>query len=180
MPGELFVEYQLFAQRLRPDLFVAMAAYGDYSPGYIGTRIAYTQGGYETGPHRARRPKLKTSWSRPSATCSMLETVRPTHHQRSRRPHRGQQNDSRDNKLVSTAGQRRTLMADIRLKRAYETPAPGDGVRILVERLWPRGLTKERAAVDCWMKDVAPSPDLRRWYGHDVAKWSEFQKRYHD
>ena len=51
MPGELFVEYQLAAQKLRPDLFVAMAAYGDYGPGYIGTEIAYSQGGYETGPH---------------------------------------------------------------------------------------------------------------------------------
>jgi hypothetical protein len=51
MPGELFVEYQLAAQRMRPDLFVAMAAYGDYGPGYIGTEIAYSQGGYETGPN---------------------------------------------------------------------------------------------------------------------------------
>ena len=51
LPGELFVEYQLAAQRLRPDLFVAMAAYGDYAPGYIGTEVAYSQGGYETGPH---------------------------------------------------------------------------------------------------------------------------------
>lgn len=69
-------------------------------------------------------------------------------------------------------------MADIRLKRAYEKPAPDDGVRILVERLWPRGLTKERASIDFWMKDISPSPELRRWYGHDIAKWPEFQKRY--
>ena len=54
MPGELFVEYQLSAQKMRPDLFVTMAAYGDYAPGYIGTRIAYTQGGYETGPDASR------------------------------------------------------------------------------------------------------------------------------
>jgi uncharacterized protein YeaO (DUF488 family) len=69
-------------------------------------------------------------------------------------------------------------MAEIRLKRAYEAPAPDDGLRILVERLWPRGLTKERAAVDFWAKDAAPSPELRRWYGHDLAKWDEFQERY--
>jgi uncharacterized protein YeaO (DUF488 family) len=69
-------------------------------------------------------------------------------------------------------------MPEIRLKRAYEKPAPADGLRVLVERLWPRGLTKERAAVDTWMKELAPSPELRRWYGHDPAKWTEFQKRY--
>ncbi len=59
MPGELFVEYQLYAQRLRPDLFVAMAAYGDYSPGYIGTRLAYTQGGYETGTPSRVAPEVE-------------------------------------------------------------------------------------------------------------------------
>jgi uncharacterized protein YeaO (DUF488 family) len=69
-------------------------------------------------------------------------------------------------------------MRGIRLKRAYEKPASDDGLRVLVERLWPRGLTKERAAVDLWMKDVAPSPELRRWYDHDPSKWDEFQKRY--
>ena len=66
----------------------------------------------------------------------------------------------------------------IRLKRAYETPSPEDGTRILVERLWPRGLTKERAAVDLWMKDVAPSPALRKWFSHDPAKWIHFESRY--
>jgi uncharacterized protein YeaO (DUF488 family) len=69
-------------------------------------------------------------------------------------------------------------MASIRLKRAYEEPAPDDGLRVLVERLWPRGLSKERAAVDLWVKAVAPSPELRRWYNHDVSRWDEFQKRY--
>jgi uncharacterized protein YeaO (DUF488 family) len=69
-------------------------------------------------------------------------------------------------------------MTEIRLKRAYEEPASGDGLRVLVERLWPRGLSKERAAVNLWMKDIAPSPELRRWYNHDPAKWNEFQKRY--
>ncbi len=70
------------------------------------------------------------------------------------------------------------LMATIHLKRAYEEPSGSDGVRILVERLWPRGVSKERAAVDVWLKEIAPSPELRRWFGHDPAKWEEFQKRY--
>ena len=70
-------------------------------------------------------------------------------------------------------------MAEIRLKRAYEKPAPDDGLRVLVERLWPRGLSKDHAAVDLWMKDIAPSPELRRWFNHDPAKWDEFQRRYH-
>ena len=69
-------------------------------------------------------------------------------------------------------------MATIHLKRAYEEPSRSDGLRILVERLWPRGLSKERAAVDVWLKDIAPSPGLRRWFGHDPAKWEEFQKHY--
>ena len=66
----------------------------------------------------------------------------------------------------------------IQLKRVYERPSRKDGVRILVDRLWPRGLTKERAAVNLWLKDVAPSSELRKWFGHDPAKWKEFQVRY--
>jgi uncharacterized protein YeaO (DUF488 family) len=66
----------------------------------------------------------------------------------------------------------------IKLKRAYEKPSRADGMRILVERLWPRGLTKVRAAVDLWLKEAAPSPELRKWFGHDPAKWEQFQKRY--
>ena len=66
----------------------------------------------------------------------------------------------------------------IHLKRAYEEPSATDGVRILVERLWPRGLTKAKAAVDLWMKDVAPSPGLRKWFGHDPARWKQFRQRY--
>ncbi len=66
----------------------------------------------------------------------------------------------------------------LHVKRAYEAPSPGDGTRVLVERLWPRGLTKERAAVDVWLKDVAPSAELRRWFGHDPARWPEFRRRY--
>jgi uncharacterized protein YeaO (DUF488 family) len=66
----------------------------------------------------------------------------------------------------------------IRTKRAYQKPSRADGKRILVERLWPRGLTKERAAVDLWLKDIAPSPTLRTWFSHDPAKWAQFQRRY--
>lgn len=66
----------------------------------------------------------------------------------------------------------------IKLKRAYEPPSKDDGERILVERLWPRGLTKDRAQIDLWLKDISPSPDLRKWFGHDSKKWNEFRKRY--
>jgi uncharacterized protein YeaO (DUF488 family) len=69
-------------------------------------------------------------------------------------------------------------MTNIRIKRAYEEPAGEDGERILVDRLWPRGLTKEKAKVDLWLKDVAPSTELRKWYAHDPAKWAEFRSRY--
>jgi uncharacterized protein YeaO (DUF488 family) len=66
----------------------------------------------------------------------------------------------------------------IQLKRVYEEPSREDGMRILVDRLWPRGLTKARAAVDLWLKEVAPSTELRKWFGHDPAKWKQFQVRY--
>ncbi len=66
----------------------------------------------------------------------------------------------------------------IQLKRVYEKPSRKDGLRILVDRLWPRGLTKERAAVGLWLKDVAPSTELRKWFGHDPARWKQFQARY--
>lgn len=66
----------------------------------------------------------------------------------------------------------------IQLKRIYEPAAPGDGVRILVDRLWPRGISKEKASLDLWLKDIAPSTALRQWFGHDPAKWQEFRKRY--
>ncbi len=66
----------------------------------------------------------------------------------------------------------------IKLKRAYEKPGRQDGERILVERLWPRGVTKLKAKIDLWMKDVAPSAELRRWFGHDPEKWTEFRRRY--
>ena len=66
----------------------------------------------------------------------------------------------------------------IRLKRAYEKSEPADGLRILVDRLWPRGLTKEKAAIDLWLKEVAPSTELRKWFGHDPKKWRSFRNRY--
>ena len=69
-------------------------------------------------------------------------------------------------------------MSEIRLKRAYDPAGPEDGTRILVDRLWPRGLSRDQAKVDQWLKDVAPSAELRRWFGHDPAKWAEFRKRY--
>ncbi|AUW46203.1 DUF488 domain-containing protein [Rhizobium leguminosarum] len=68
----------------------------------------------------------------------------------------------------------------LRIKRIYDPEDDKDGMRILVDRLWPRGLSKQDAAVDIWLKDIAPSPALRRWFGHDPAKWTEFQRRYRD
>lgn len=70
--------------------------------------------------------------------------------------------------------------SEIRLKRAYETADPEDGTRVLVERLWPRGVSKEDAALDLWMKEIAPSPELRRWYDHDPERWEEFGRRYRE
>lgn len=66
----------------------------------------------------------------------------------------------------------------IKLKRVYEGAEKSDGFRILIDRLWPRGLSKEKAGADLWLKDIAPSNELRKWFDHDPTKWSEFQKRY--
>ncbi len=66
----------------------------------------------------------------------------------------------------------------IRLKRAYDAPAPGDGCRVLVDRLWPRGISKDAAHIDLWLKDIAPSTELRQWFNHDAARWQEFRRRY--
>ena len=65
-----------------------------------------------------------------------------------------------------------------KIKRVYEKPAKEDGFRILADRLWPRGLTKEKASVDLWLKEIAPSTELRKWFGHDPEKWNEFKKKY--
>jgi uncharacterized protein YeaO (DUF488 family) len=66
----------------------------------------------------------------------------------------------------------------LRLKRVYEPAAREDGVRVLIDRLWPRGLTKDKAAIDHWMKEIAPSSELRKWFGHDPDRWAEFRNRY--
>jgi uncharacterized protein YeaO (DUF488 family) len=68
--------------------------------------------------------------------------------------------------------------ADIRIKRVYDPPEEADGMRVLVDRLWPRGLRKENAALTLWLKEIAPSPELRKWFGHDPARWAEFSRRY--
>ena len=69
--------------------------------------------------------------------------------------------------------------AMIRTRRVYDPPEPGDGTRFLVERLWPRGMKKEELPMDGWLKDAAPSDELRRWFSHDPAKWDEFRRRYY-
>ncbi|MBU6444020.1 MAG: DUF488 domain-containing protein [Alphaproteobacteria bacterium] len=70
------------------------------------------------------------------------------------------------------------VVSDIRLKRIYEPAAANDGTRVLVDRLWPRGLPKSKAEIDLWLKEIAPSGALRQWFGHDPRRWSEFRKRY--
>jgi uncharacterized protein YeaO (DUF488 family) len=66
----------------------------------------------------------------------------------------------------------------VQIRRVYEEPEPGDGTRVLVDRLWPRGLTKAKAALDEWCRNVAPSNELRKWYGHDPDRYAEFSRRY--
>jgi uncharacterized protein YeaO (DUF488 family) len=66
------------------------------------------------------------------------------------------------------------------IKRVYEPAQSDDGRRVLVERLWPRGMTRQKAAVDLWLKEIAPSPELRKWFSHDPQKWAEFRERYRD
>lgn len=68
--------------------------------------------------------------------------------------------------------------ANVKLKRAYEAADAEDGTRVLIDRLWPRGVSKDAAAIDLWLKDLAPSTELRKWFGHDPARWAEFQERY--
>ena len=72
----------------------------------------------------------------------------------------------------------RTPADRIKLKRSYEKPDAADGARVLVDRLWPRGVSKADAGLDRWMKEIAPSTDLRKWFGHDPARWEEFRRRY--
>jgi uncharacterized protein YeaO (DUF488 family) len=72
----------------------------------------------------------------------------------------------------------RIAAGNVKLKRAYEPAAAADGARILVDRLWPRGVSKSRIALDQWMRDIAPSSELRTWFAHDPARWAEFRRRY--
>ncbi len=72
------------------------------------------------------------------------------------------------------------MPSEVRIRRVYDEPGPADGTRVLVDRIWPRGLRKDAAALDEWAKDVAPSTELREWYGHDPAKFDEFRRRYLD
>jgi uncharacterized protein YeaO (DUF488 family) len=67
---------------------------------------------------------------------------------------------------------------DIRTKRIYDPPSPDDGTRVLVDRLWPRGVRKQTAGLALWLKEIAPSPELRQWFGHDPVRWQEFRRRY--
>ena len=71
-------------------------------------------------------------------------------------------------------------MHRLSIKRVYDAPATTDGVRVLVDRLWPRGLSKEQARIDHWLKEIAPSNQLRKWYNHDESRWEEFKHRYFD
>jgi len=84
-------------------------------------------------------------------------------------------------KIGPSANSRLSVPRDmnIKTKRVYDKPEAGDGVRVLVERLWPRGLSKDEAKVDVWLKDIAPSTGLRKWFSHDPVKWEEFRRRYH-
>jgi uncharacterized protein YeaO (DUF488 family) len=70
------------------------------------------------------------------------------------------------------------MSGKVRTKRVYEEASPRDGTRVLVDRIWPRGLRKESASVDLWLKEIAPSTELRKWYGHNPERWMEFKKRY--
>lgn len=74
--------------------------------------------------------------------------------------------------------QKAIIARDIKLKRAYSPPSAGDGTRILIDRLWPRGVKKSNAGIDRWIKDIAPSTGLRKWFRHDPARWQEFRRRY--
>ena len=69
-------------------------------------------------------------------------------------------------------------MVSVKVKRAYDLPEPGDGYRILVDRLWPRGVSKEKAKIDLWLKEIGPSTELRKWFGHDPKRWTKFREKY--
>lgn len=81
--------------------------------------------------------------------------------------------------MYDAAGQS-SGVAMVRLKRVYAAPEPGDGVRVLIDRLWPRGLSKSDAAIDLWLKEIAPSAELRNWFAHEPERWTGFQARYRE
>lgn len=74
----------------------------------------------------------------------------------------------------------RIAASRVRLKRPYEPPAASDGTRVLIDRLWPRGVRKDATALDLWLKDIGPSTELRKWFGHEPSRWAEFRRRYAD
>jgi len=85
---------------------------------------------------------------------------------------------SEGKKINSKRSKQDSIKMKIKIKRVYEAPAKDDGMRILVDRLWPRGLTKQKAAIDLWLKEIAPTAELRKWFAHDPKKWTEFRKKY--
>ena len=103
------------------------------------------------------------------------DTHIPRHHQASAQAGRFRSRHLEDwpSKLMA-----KIPAANVKLKRVYESPAATDGTRILIDRLWPRGISKEKAALDQWMKEIAPSTKLRKWFGHDPDRWEEFRRRY--
>src|SRR5262249_48331791 len=119
-------------------------------------------------PPRTVRRANRAQWRGAGKLSSSIHPSVP--HQCRLQPRQGH------GKSTGLTGQENVVM--IRLKRAYEKPSSDDGMRILVERLWPRGLTKKRAAVDLWLKEIAPSPELRKWFSHDPKKWKQFETRY--
>src|SRR5581483_8585247 len=124
----------------------------------------------------------------PGAATGGRRHVRPLGPQRRghpRRPARGEpggrahrRGGRRGRSGRPVAGRRPTMANHVQVRRAYDPPEPGDGQRVLVDRLWPRGLSKERADLTEWCKDVAPSTELRKWYGHDPDRFAEFARRY--
>ena len=82
--------------------------------------------------------------------------------------------------MKSSGRDRQAARGRIRLKRVYDPAEPDDGLRVLVDRLWPRGLRKAEARIDLWLKDIAPSNELRRWFGHDPARWEAFRQNYRE
>ncbi len=98
-------------------------------------------------------------------------------------PAQGKLPGNKINAIISQqapGNKRSSRVSGIKLKRVYEDPDPNDGLRILVDRLWPRGLAKKDAQIDLWLKEIAPSTELRRWFGHDPEKWRTFTARYVD